>query len=418
MPNNNYTSTANTSWTVPAGITEITVEIWGAGGGGGGSNINTTAGGSGGGGGGAYVRLAITGLVPGNIHGLNVGAGGAGGPAGNNNGSPGGTSNFYNNSGGNTAIIVGANAGAGGINAANTGNKAGIGGAANGTVGTSYKGGNGANNGGSRIGGGAGAGAGNANAGADTSVQTGSTGANGGGSGGNGGSRNANGNQYQTVSGAGGGGAGQSNGTARAGGLGGNGRVYITWADVLVVQDAYSTSQVDPVTLTLAAIDLVVQDAYSTTQVDDVVLPSTGQTLSPSFDVTDGNWTNESGSAVDLFESLNEESPSDTDYIQSEYSPTASPVVVGLESGIDPASSSGHVLRYRLEKYPVGSVTLSMTVQLRQGYTNEGSPGTLIAEWTDSDLSDTMAMVQRTLTTGQADSITNYASLFIRMVAN
>lgn len=416
MPNNNYTSTANTSWTVPAGITEATIEVWGAGGGGGGSNVNSTAGGSGGGGGGAYVRLAITGLVPGNVHGLNVGAGGAGGPAGNNNGSPGGTSNFYNNSGGNTAIIVGANAGAGGINAANTGNKAGLGGAANGTVGTSYKGGNGANNGGSRIGGGAGAGAGNANAGDDTAVQTGATGVNGGGSGGNGGARNANGNNYRTDSGAGGGGAGQSNGTARAGGYGGNGRVYISWADVLVVQDAFSTSQTDAVTITLAAIDLVVQDAYSTSQVDQIqYFP---QELYPASDKTDGTWTNESGSAANLYDSVNETLPSDSDYIQSEYDPSTSPVVLGLETGLDPLSSSGHIFRYRLEKYPVGAGTQEVIVQIRQDYISEVSQGTLIAEWTDSDLSSTMTTVAQTLTAGQANSITSYSTLFVRIVAS
>lgn len=232
MGSQTITASGFGTWVAPAGLNQLTIQMWGAGGGGGGSNVNSTAGGSGGGGGGAYARITVTGLAEGNTFTYYVGGGGIGGPAGNNNGSVGRGSNFQNNTGGNTSLILGANGGAGGINAANTGNKAGIGGAANGSGGvTSYKGGNGANNGGSRIGAGAGAGAGNANAGADVpaTTQTGATGANGGGNGGNGGSRNGNGNDFRSANGAGGGGAGQSNGTARKGGNGGNGAIILTW---------------------------------------------------------------------------------------------------------------------------------------------------------------------------------------------
>src|SRR5690554_3656209 len=50
------TFTSSGTWTVPAGVTEITVEAWGAGGGGGNRTSNGYAGG---GGGGAYSRSAV-----------------------------------------------------------------------------------------------------------------------------------------------------------------------------------------------------------------------------------------------------------------------------------------------------------------------------------------------------------------------
>ena len=50
------TFTSSDTWTVPAGVTEITVEAWGAGGGGGNRTSNGYAGG---GGGGAYSRSAV-----------------------------------------------------------------------------------------------------------------------------------------------------------------------------------------------------------------------------------------------------------------------------------------------------------------------------------------------------------------------
>lgn len=66
------TFTTNGTFTVPAGVTSITVECWG-GGGGGGAN---TSGAKGGGGGGAYTRSAIT-VTPGQMFAVVIGSGGA-----------------------------------------------------------------------------------------------------------------------------------------------------------------------------------------------------------------------------------------------------------------------------------------------------------------------------------------------------
>ncbi|WP_157804982.1 LamG-like jellyroll fold domain-containing protein [Confluentibacter lentus] len=187
------TFTTSGTFTVPAGVTEITVEAWGAGGAGGGTSVDNTRGG-GGGGGGAYARSTFTGLIPGTNYTVTVGGttigtfgagetgnpswfgstttlyapGGAGGSAPNNgtvSGGAGGVASIYgqftfsggNGASGTTTISGGGGGGAGstgnGNNASGTtrGNGATIGGG-NGGTGRNNSGGNGA--GGSTFGGG------------------------------------------------------------------------------------------------------------------------------------------------------------------------------------------------------------------------------------------------------------------------
>ncbi|MDG5801051.1 hypothetical protein QA597_11835, partial [Marinilabiliaceae bacterium ANBcel2] len=79
------------SWKVPPGVTEITVEAWGAGGGGGGSSFNNS-GGSGGGGGG-YAADTFN-VEPGDFIDFTVGNGGARGAANGGDGQDGGDTNF------------------------------------------------------------------------------------------------------------------------------------------------------------------------------------------------------------------------------------------------------------------------------------------------------------------------------------
>nr|WP_319998367.1 HYR domain-containing protein [uncultured Draconibacterium sp.] len=80
------TFTSPGKWTVPAGVTEITVEAWGGGGAGGGSTSNDAGGGSGGGGGGYCINVFT--VTPGQTINYTVGAGGTGS---NGNGTPGDT---------------------------------------------------------------------------------------------------------------------------------------------------------------------------------------------------------------------------------------------------------------------------------------------------------------------------------------
>jgi hypothetical protein len=83
--------TAGGNFVVPTAVSQVEVEIWG---GGSGSYASVSGLPSGGGAGGGYARRLITGLVPGQIVSVVVGAGGAGGSTGGAAAGPGGTSSF------------------------------------------------------------------------------------------------------------------------------------------------------------------------------------------------------------------------------------------------------------------------------------------------------------------------------------
>lgn len=87
--------TSSGTYTPTPGTTSVEVEVQGGGGGGGGSGATSSSqfAVAGGGGSGAYAKSRLTSGFTGGIA-VTVGAGGAGGPAGNNVGSSGGTSSF------------------------------------------------------------------------------------------------------------------------------------------------------------------------------------------------------------------------------------------------------------------------------------------------------------------------------------
>jgi hypothetical protein len=76
---------------VPAGVTQVEVEVWGAGAG---SYSSVPGLPSGGGSGGGYARKLVTGFVPGQSVAVVIGAGGVAGTTGGAAASPGGTSSF------------------------------------------------------------------------------------------------------------------------------------------------------------------------------------------------------------------------------------------------------------------------------------------------------------------------------------
>jgi hypothetical protein len=83
--------TNNGNFSVPAGVTQVELEIWGAGSG---SYASVPGLPSGGGAGGGYARKLVTGLIPGQIVPVAVGGGGAAGSTGSATAGPGGTSSF------------------------------------------------------------------------------------------------------------------------------------------------------------------------------------------------------------------------------------------------------------------------------------------------------------------------------------
>jgi hypothetical protein len=124
-----------------------------------------------------------------------------------------------------------------------------------------------------------------------------------------------------------------------------------------------------------------------------------------------GEWTNQSGGASNLWDSIDEASASDADYVQSPfktdgYSSTSAKFrlsnPVAGRTMADPVK-----IRYRFRK--TGSGTKSLVVVLLQGTTT-------VASWTHTGggLTESFQTVTQTLTAPQVAAITDFDNLFIR----
>lgn len=238
-----YNTQGAESFTVPDGVTSLTVKVWGAGGAGGGGG-STGTGGSGGGGG--YVNATIA-VTPGESLDVYVGGGGSGGNNVSNTGSGGGGGGYSSIYRGSTLLVLAAGGGGGGgSRIATIGGAGGAGGGTTGAAGSAVYSGNGAGGGGGTASSGGAAGAGGNNAGVAGTPLTGgagadgrsaTTGADGGGgagglaSGGAGGLANVNITRAAGGGGGagwfgGGGGGATSSTTSSSGGGGGGGSSY------------------------------------------------------------------------------------------------------------------------------------------------------------------------------------------------
>lgn len=139
----------------------------------------------------------------------------------------------------------------------------------------------------------------------------------------------------------------------------------------------------------------------------------------PSTDTTRDNWEEDDGTTTSIFDQIDEASFDDADYIRTVLVPTSDVYVTKLSAVTDPLQSTGHIARYRYKKDAAGGAQIDLTVELRQGYTNEGSQGTLIKTLgTHTNISDTITAAAVTLSGAEADSITDYSDLYLRFVAN
>lgn len=200
------TYTSNGTFLVPAGVTSLNVQCWGAGGGG-----STTTAIGGGGGGGAFASSSVT-VVPGSTYNIVIGNRGSSGINGGNT--------SFNN----TSVVAAGGSSAGAYTAAG-----GIGGSVAASIGAiRFAGGNGAAGSGTVAGGGGG-GAGSTGTGnnANTYIRGAAKTVNGG-AGGNG-KRQTRGNGSNGANYGGGGGGAFGNGTSATGGLGARGLAIISW---------------------------------------------------------------------------------------------------------------------------------------------------------------------------------------------
>jgi ethanolamine ammonia-lyase large subunit len=140
----------------------------------------------------------------------------------------------------------------------------------------------------------------------------------------------------------------------------------------------------------------------------------------PSADTLRDNWFDEAAGTTNIFTHIDEASADDNDFVKTQLTPTADVYVTKLSAVSDPVSSANHIVRFRYRKEATSGEQIDLTVQLRQGYTNEGAQGTLIA--TVATLVDitgaAWTQVAYTLAGAEADAITNYADLYLRFVGN
>ena len=137
----------------------------------------------------------------------------------------------------------------------------------------------------------------------------------------------------------------------------------------------------------------------------------------PSADTLNpGGYTDEAAGSVNIFNSIDEAVPSDADFIQTPVGPTGGPVYVTKYTTLeDPQSSSGHILRNRYAKDASGGAQINALFELRQGYVSEGTQGTLIVSRAFTNISDVFAQDDYTLAGAEADAITDYTDLFLRV---
>ena len=139
----------------------------------------------------------------------------------------------------------------------------------------------------------------------------------------------------------------------------------------------------------------------------------------PDADTTLGNYTNQAGGAVDIFNVIDEVAQDDADYIRTPTSPVNEVYVCRLSDVTDPVSSVNHIIRMRTATDLANQESLDFTQQLRMTYVNEGAQGTLIASQSRTGVtSTTFTTSTYTLAGAEADAITNYTALFFRFNIN
>jgi hypothetical protein len=132
----------------------------------------------------------------------------------------------------------------------------------------------------------------------------------------------------------------------------------------------------------------------------------------PEATITNQGYVNQANSGSFLYQSLDEVTASDVDYIESPVDANGSVYVTRLSDALDPLSAVNHVVRYRYRK--VGPAAVNLAVELRQGYVSEASRGTLIASWSHGGISNTSVTAGQALSAAEANAITDYTQLHLR----
>lgn len=139
----------------------------------------------------------------------------------------------------------------------------------------------------------------------------------------------------------------------------------------------------------------------------------------PSTDTVNQAWEREDGTTATIFNEISETPFDDVKFIRSPLAPALNVYVTKLTPVTDPLSSSGHTIRFRYGKDVTLGARIDLLIELRQAYVSEANLGTLIATLLNaSDIAVYPIAGTYTLTGPEADSITDYANLYLRFRAN
>lgn len=138
----------------------------------------------------------------------------------------------------------------------------------------------------------------------------------------------------------------------------------------------------------------------------------------PSADTYRDNYETHAGGTTGLWQQINEVTPDHANYIRTGLTPSNDVYVTKLTTVTDPVSSSGHTLDYTYGKDAAGGDQIDQTVQIRQGYVSEASPGTLIAQNVHTNVGAFPQVGALVFSAAECDAISNYGDLYERVVTN
>lgn len=124
------------------------------------------------------------------------------------------------------------------------------------------------------------------------------------------------------------------------------------------------------------------------------------QIARPTADVSNDNWTTDTGATTNLYEAIDEVSANDADYIQSSPSPTDwEEYQTRLGDLLDPGLTTGHAIRVRFQKSATGGDRIDLRIRL---YRADGV--TVITETGYADI-DALQTFEFALSEPNADAI-------------
>ncbi len=138
----------------------------------------------------------------------------------------------------------------------------------------------------------------------------------------------------------------------------------------------------------------------------------------PVLDVTVTNWTTVGGASVGLSDEIDETTRNDSERIVTILDPAAAVYVCKLSSFVLPTVKTGWVLDYAYRKDAADDDDIDLDVELRQGYVNEGSPGTLIASAAHAAIPETFTVGALALSEAEGTAVTDSTDLSVRFVAS